>query len=1044
MSMTTIDLTPAECVGIVGSPSSTGQLVVDLLSNAHRQRLNGKVILVAPEDDEGEREYGLGTITQVTTTNSFHEKSNLRGVIAARGGIGNITGAADVKTATVEIQAAFSASPRGLRPSGGALSSSPSTGERVYIATAQNIRTLAEQATKDLFYMGTMYRQRDIPLPLSAHDFSGARGAEMNAWFGPSGSGKALDVDTPIPTPNGFVRMGDLAVGDQVYDQDGKTCKVMAVYDQPPNRSCFRVKFSDGASLVADAEHLWEVQTSASRASRNALRTRKRKFVTSAMSVDEMRHYALTVDPSKQVTRKEAARIFGMSSSRSGCLDHAFALVPSTLCQSNGLARMVSARVLALTLADYIERGTRNQVHKAALPQVVTTATMIEMMREDRLSVDVAAPIAGVERDFLIAPYVLGAWLGDGTSTSAYITTADAQMISNIETEGFTVTRHENAAQYQHLIKGLHGPLRTNGFFKHKGGRKHIPEEYLFASEDQRRALLAGLMDTNGTVNQTGSVSFTSTRLELAEGVRALAASLGYRVTMTTRIPTLNGKPCARAYKVNFNPDRSVFRLDRKTAVWEKRSRHSPARNDQRYIVSIEPVESRPVRCITVDSERSLYLAGRDFIPTHNTYAATMFMGSQMRHHNMAFLLIDPQGQFSTNSKVARDLPLDVRALASAQGREVRQLSVARQVRLPADPGLFVGLLDSAAFFGASRLLGATVKAKEAREVVEGWLTDAHKSWASEEPEELLDHMLDYLIERVDGDAVMVGKAAKERMSGNLTAAREASTADGIARREMLLRVLSPFLNMFGETGPGGVKRAPMSEIVRELCESTTGFAGNRKPRPLYVLTLADQIVGENGEETEVTRALKQTKTQMVILDTLFSALENRARYIYQSEDNAPANLMVILDEAARFTSDSHRDADQRNMADKMARFFRELRKYAIGFTLILQEPSALHDSIWKQLQNGFRAFASGLVGSDLDKVREQVGASGAMSLYQQLARPSKDNPVYPWMFCGNISPLSVTSAPLFMEAFTSGAKWVEANPWLPGTFNISDIWSGR
>lgn len=75
----------------------------------------------------------------------------------------------------------------------------------------------------------------------------------------------------------------------------------------------------------------------------------------------------------------------------------------------------------------------------------------------------------------------------------------------------------------------------------------------------------------------------------------------------------------------------------------------------------------------------------------------------------------------------------------------------------------------------------------------------------------------------------------------------------------------------------------------------------------------------------------------------------------------------------------------------------------------------------------------------------ESRSVAGALRLCQQLAKPSKDNAVYPWMFCGSISPLSVTSSPLFMEAFTTPQDRAEANGgWLPGVFNVTDIWAGR
>lgn len=69
---------------------------------------------------------------------------------------------------------------------------------------------------------------------------------------------KGLAVDTPIPTPDGWSRMGDLAAGDQVFDLDGKTCRVLA-RSQVKTIPCFEVKFDDGNTVVCDEEHLWTV-----------------------------------------------------------------------------------------------------------------------------------------------------------------------------------------------------------------------------------------------------------------------------------------------------------------------------------------------------------------------------------------------------------------------------------------------------------------------------------------------------------------------------------------------------------------------------------------------------------------------------------------------------------------------------------------------------------------------------------------------------------------------------------------------------------------
>jgi len=60
-------------------------------------------------------------------------------------------------------------------------------------------------------------------------------------------------------------------------------------------------------------------------------------------------------------------------------------------------------------------------------------------------------------------------------------------------------------------------------------GEKHIPAIYLRSSRNQRRALLAGLLDSDGTVTSTGSAQFSVTSRRLAEDVRELVVSLGYR-----------------------------------------------------------------------------------------------------------------------------------------------------------------------------------------------------------------------------------------------------------------------------------------------------------------------------------------------------------------------------------------------------------------------------------------------------------------------------------------------------------------------------------
>ncbi len=73
----------------------------------------------------------------------------------------------------------------------------------------------------------------------------------------PKKNGKALAVDTLIPTPNGWTAMSEIKTGDEVLDENGKRIKVIAATEIMYGHECFLLKFSDGSKIVADADHQW-------------------------------------------------------------------------------------------------------------------------------------------------------------------------------------------------------------------------------------------------------------------------------------------------------------------------------------------------------------------------------------------------------------------------------------------------------------------------------------------------------------------------------------------------------------------------------------------------------------------------------------------------------------------------------------------------------------------------------------------------------------------------------------------------------------------
>src|SRR3954469_11669041 len=163
--------------------------------------------------------------------------------------------------------------------------------------------------------------------------------------------GKALALDTQVPTPAGWRTMGELRVGDQVFDEQGLPCTVVAATEVMLGRPCREVELSDGSLFIADAAHQW-------------------------------------VTTSKQERRP-------------------------------GRPRAASIRT-----TDEIGRS-------------------LNYGDEFSHQISLAGPAQYPTADLPVDPYVLGYWLGDGTSTKGEITVGhgDEEVLAWFEAAGYTVWR---------------------------------------------------------------------------------------------------------------------------------------------------------------------------------------------------------------------------------------------------------------------------------------------------------------------------------------------------------------------------------------------------------------------------------------------------------------------------------------------------------------------------------------------------------------------------------------------------------------------------
>lgn len=188
-------------VGSVGSPSTTVKVTVDILENATGSPLQGQLVYFSHVLDNGHL-FALGTVTDIETTNRWHEDANMRGVLKRYGSLPHLSGVGDVRTADVLVQAAYlSQTPdlSGEEPpieSGGMLAMSPTTGARVARVTDDFLIQLLRRHQDEITYLGHLYRT-DVRLPLTLRHFGpsdqgGAGEAYHSGIFGMTGSGKSV------------------------------------------------------------------------------------------------------------------------------------------------------------------------------------------------------------------------------------------------------------------------------------------------------------------------------------------------------------------------------------------------------------------------------------------------------------------------------------------------------------------------------------------------------------------------------------------------------------------------------------------------------------------------------------------------------------------------------------------------------------------------------------------------------------------------------------------------------------------------------------
>lgn len=347
-------------------------------------------------------------------------------------------------------------------------------------------------------------------------------------YGGAVGGGKALALDTPILTIDGWKTMGSIVVGDKVFDENGIPCNVVAKSEIDYTSDTYEVVFDRKKKIICDGRHQWNT---VKRSERHGKPLHKRK--SSVKTTVEIKETLLA------------------------------------------------------------DEGRANH------------------------SIPIARPLQFPEKKQPIHPYIFGMWLAGG-----YLIDEKKQIIKQQARAAgtpFQISEYENGKYTD--IETFNKAIEATGV---KADNKYIPDMYLFGSEEQRLNLLQGFVDILGTVNNKSVVALHFTTFEFAEQMCFIINSLGMKSNVIGeghKIPGgVNKRGISYSHRLLFRANPNVVTAKRRAKKFEKYYPEARVKHQNFYIKKVNKIEPQAKQCIQVDSPSHLYLAGKEMIPTHNSF----------------------------------------------------------------------------------------------------------------------------------------------------------------------------------------------------------------------------------------------------------------------------------------------------------------------------------------------------------------------------------------------------------------------------------------
>lgn len=444
-------------------------------------------------------------------------------------------------------------------------------------------------------------------------------------FIGSAGVGKAQPLTSKVFTPKGYKLMRDIKVGDIVVDGDGNLCTVRGVYPQGL-RPVYRIHFKDRTHIEVSDEHINRVYNYNPNTKRNEYFNLKTLDLIGLMHINSFnprvdlpvlncwKSKKLNIDP-----YLIGVLIRGIFSPDTRTLNHG---------DINVLQR-IDAALKPWELSLYPDLSTvdlssgRNRSFR--IRAASSTTGKYAVTYKDR-TFSVSGLIHHLQSlgypkfDF----YTI---LNLGNSKASQVVKQYPELRDQIHVRDTTVDTEQAAAFWRELeLLGVSAEAEL----------RRVPESYLFASQEDRLALLQGLFDVGGYTYR-----WYTSNAELADDFEFLARSLGMQVTRSIKTDNTymykgERRPCKDRHNFYIHPKAEMLHFH-SVAHYNRHvpNRYSPARG----IVRIECIGIDECQCIQVDSPSQTYLTD-NLTVTHNTTMARI-VGKMLNGNSNSAIEID-------------------------------------------------------------------------------------------------------------------------------------------------------------------------------------------------------------------------------------------------------------------------------------------------------------------------------------------------------------------------------------------------------------------